>query len=139
MKGRNGPTSFLPLKKKGGLNNKVISEVCLTENQAKHVYDKIELDNELKVGKTVLQQRKSYLPKQLKEKKDINMYEMVLMSDMNTIKNNSQMEQWSILSDNIVYVSSEGNDIMNGIDIKTVDYRDHRRMYRKWVRKKEKG
>ena len=52
------------------------------------------------------------------------------------IKNNSQMEQWSILSDNIVYVRSEGNDVVNGIDIKTVDYRDHKRMYRKWARKK---
>ena len=35
------------------------------------------------------------------------------------------------MSDNIVYVRSEGNDIMNGIDIKMVDYRDHKRMYRK--------
>ena len=59
------------------------------------------------------------------------MYEKVLISDINTIKNKSQMEQWSILSDNIVYVRSEGNDVMNGIDIKMVDYRDHRRMYRR--------
>ena len=50
---------------------------------------------------------------------------------MNTIKNKLQMEQWSILSDNIVYVRSKGNDVMNGIDIKTVDYRDHRKMYRR--------
>ena len=41
------------------------------------------------------------------------------------------MEQWSILSDNIIYVRSEGNDVMNGIDIKMVDYRDHNTMYRK--------
>ena len=41
------------------------------------------------------------------------------------------MEQWSILSDNIVYVKSEYNNIMNGIDIKSIDYRDHKRMYRK--------
>ena len=47
------------------------------------------------------------------------------------IKSNLQMEQWSILSDNIVYVESEDNDIMNGIDIKPVDYRDYKRMYRK--------
>ena len=59
------------------------------------------------------------------------MYEKVLISDMNTIKNKLQMEQWSILSDNIVYVRSEGYDVMNGIDIKMVDYRDHRRMYRR--------
>ena len=59
------------------------------------------------------------------------MYEKVLIKDMNTIKDKSQMEQWSILSDNIVYVRSKGNDVMNGIDIKMVDYRDHRRMYRR--------
>ena len=35
------------------------------------------------------------------------------------------------MSDNIVHVRSEGNVIMNGIDIKTVDYEDHKRMYRK--------
>ena len=40
------------------------------------------------------------------------------------------MEQWSILSDNIVYVRSEDNDIMNGINIKLIDYREHKRMYR---------
>ena len=46
-------------------------------------------------------------------------------------KNKSQMEQWSILSDNIIYVRLVGNDDMNGIYIKMVDYRDHRRMYRR--------
>ena len=46
-------------------------------------------------------------------------------SDINTMnKNKSQMEQWSILSDNIIYVRSVGNDAMNGIDIKMVDYQD---------------
>ena len=105
MTGRDGFTSFLPLKKKGGLNNKVISEMCLTEEQAKYVYDKIEPGDKLKVRKTVLQsQSNSYLPKQVKERKDINIYGKVLISNMNTIKNKLQMEQWSILSDNIVYV-----------------------------------
>ena len=41
------------------------------------------------------------------------------------------MEQWSILSDNIVCVRSVSNNDMNGIDIKMVDYQDHRRMYRR--------
>ena len=118
MKGRNGSTSFLPLKKKGGLNDKVMSEACLTENQAKQVYDKIELGDELKIGKIVSQQSNLYFPKQVKENKEVNMYEKLLITDMNMIKSNSQIEQWSILSDNIAYIRSEGNDIMNGIDIK---------------------
>ena len=67
----------------------------------------------------------------MKERKDVNQYEKVLLSDRNKIRNNSQMEQWSILSDNIVYVRSEDNDIMNGIDIKMIDYRDLNRMYKK--------
>ena len=62
------------------------------------------------------------------------MYGKILTSDVNTIKNRLQMEQWSILSDNIVYVRSNGN-IMNGIDIKMVDYRDHKRMYRRMDKK----
>ena len=42
----------------------------------------------------------------------------------------SQMEHWSILSDNIKYVKHDdyGN---NSIDIKTVNYWEHKRMYRK--------
>ena len=127
----------MPSKKKGGLNNKVKSEVCLTENQAKQVYDKIESGDELKVRKIVLQQSNLHFPKQVEEKKEVNMYEKVLISDMNMIKNNSQMEQWSILSDNIIYVRSEGNDIINGKDIKLVDYRDHKRMYRKMGKEEE--
>ena len=60
------------------------------------------------------------------------MYEKVLVSDVNTIdKNKSQMEQLSILSGNIVYVRSVGYDDMNRVDIKMVDYRDHRNMYKK--------
>ena len=130
MKGRNGSTSFLPLKKKGGFQCKIQSESCLTKEQAKQIYDKIESGEEVKIRKT-MQQNTTISPKQVKARKDVNQYEKALMSDMNMIKSNSQMEQWSILSDNNVYVKSEDNDIMNGIDIKLIDYRDHKRMYRK--------
>ena len=63
---------------------------------------------------------------------NINQYEKALLSDKNLKKgSNSQLEQWSILSDNIVYVRSEDRDIVNGIDIKPIDYRGHKRIYRK--------
>ena len=82
------------------------------------------MGDELKIRKVSPDiQSKPLLPKQLKERKDINLYQKVLVSDINTMdKNKSQMEQWSILSDNIVYVRSVSNDDMNGIDIKMVDY-----------------
>ena len=37
-------------------------------------------------------------------------------------KGKSQMEQWSILSDNVVYVRPAGKDVIHGIDIKMVHY-----------------
>ena len=52
MKGRNDSTSFLPLKKKGGLQGKIQSELCLTKEQAKQIYDKIESGEEVKENNT---------------------------------------------------------------------------------------
>ena len=123
MKGRNGFTSFLPLNKKGGLIPNAFSEKCLTEEQTKFAYNKVELGDDLKVRKVSPDiQSKLLLSKQLKERKDIYLYEKMLVSDINTMdKNKSQMEQRSSLSDNIIHVRSVGND-MNEIDIKTVDY-----------------
>ena len=124
MKGRNGSTSFLPLKKKGGLQSKIPSELYLTKEQAKQIYDKIESGEEVKVRK-IIQHNTSIPTNQVTSRKDVNQYEKALLSDKNLIKSNSQMEQWSILSDNIVYVKSKDNDVMKGIDIKPIDYRDH--------------
>ena len=63
--------------------------------------------------------------------KNVNQYEKALLNDRYMRRSNAQMDQWSILSDNIVYVKSKDSDIMNGIDIKSIDYREHKRMYRK--------
>ena len=67
--------------------------------------------------------------KQVTYTNDVNQYEKALLNDRNMRRSNAQMEQWSILSDSIVYVRSGDSDIMNGIDIKPIDYREHKRMY----------
>ena len=89
MKGRNGSTSFLPLYKKGGLTTNVFSEKCLAEEQTKYVYEKVESGDEPKVWKVSQDiQNKLLLPKQLTERKDINLYEKVLVSDVNMMDKN---------------------------------------------------
>ena len=50
MKGRNGSTSFLSSKRKGGVQ-KEISDQCLTKEQTKQVYDKIETGEMVKLRK----------------------------------------------------------------------------------------
>ena len=66
------------------------------------------MGDEIKVKKVSQEiQNKTLLQKRSKEKEEINLYEKVLVSDINTLgKNKSQMEQCSILSDNIIYVTS---------------------------------
>ena len=130
MKGRNGTTSFLPLKGKGGFQRE-ISKQCLTKEQTKQIYDKTELGEMVKIRKLDWH-NVPISPKQATFTNDVNQYEKALLSDR-TMKrgSNSQIEQWSILSDNIVYVRSEDRDIMNGIEIKLIDYREHKRIYRK--------
>ena len=129
MKGRNGSTSFLPLKRKGVFQIKIPSEQCLSMEQTKQIYNKVEL-GEVKIRKLV-QYNTSIPPNQEMFVNGVNQYEKALLSNRNMRRSNSQMEQWSILSDNIAYVRSEDNDIMNGINIKSIDYREHRRMHRK--------
>ena len=129
MKGRNGTTSFLPLKGKGGFQ-RGISEQWLTKEQTNRIYDKIEIGEMVKVRK--LDQHNVPISSKATFTNDVNQYEKVLLSDRNMNRGNtSQIEQWSILSDNIVYVRLEDRDIMNGIDIKLLDYREHKRIYRK--------
>ena len=130
MKGRNGSTSFLPSKRKGGFQRKIPSEQCLTKEQMNQIYYKIETGEEERIRKLV-QQNISNSPKQETFVNNVNQYERALLSDRNTRKSNLQMEQWSILSDNTVYVKAEDNEIMNGINIKSIDYREHKRMHRK--------
>ena len=136
MKGRNGPTSFLPSQRNGGIP-KEMSDQCLTTEQTEQIYEKIEIGEMVKIRK-IDRQNVQNTPKRVMLVGDTNPYKKALLSDRNPDRKlNSQIEQWSILSDNIIYVKSEDKDIMSGIDTKLIDYQKHKRIYRKM--NKEKG
>ena len=124
------PPHFCLQKRKGGFQREIPFEQCLTKDQTKHIYYKIETGEEIRIRKLV-QQNITDSSKQGMYANNVNQYEKALLSDRNMMRSNAQMDQWSILSDNIVYVKSKDGDIMNGIDIKSIDYREHKRMYRK--------
>ena len=120
----------MPSKRKGGFQKEIPFEQCLTKDKTKHIYDKIETGEEIRIRKLVQQ----IIPDSSKQEtfaNNVNQYEKALLSDRYTRRSNAQMDQWSILSDNIIYVKSKDSDIMNSIDIKSIDYREHKRMYRK--------
>ena len=74
MKGRNGSTSFLPSKRKGGFQRKIPFEQCLMNEQTKQIYDKVETGEEVRIRKLV-QQNISDSSKQETFVTNINQYE----------------------------------------------------------------
>ena len=124
------PPHFCLQKEKVDLKEKYHFEQCLTKDQTKHICDKIETIEEIRIRKLV-QQNIPDSSKQEMFANNVNQYEKALLSDRYTRRSNAQMDQWSILSDNIIYVKSKDSDIMNGIDIKSIDYRKHKGIYRK--------
>ena len=74
MKGRNGSTSFLPSTRKGGFQREIPFGECLTEDQTKYIYDKIETGEEIRIRKLVQQN----IPDSAKQEtfaNDVNQYE----------------------------------------------------------------
>ena len=51
MKGRNGPTSFLPSQRNGGIP-KEMSDQCLMVEQTEQIYGNLEMAEMVKVRKT---------------------------------------------------------------------------------------
>ena len=84
MKGRNGSTLFLPSKGKGGVQ-KEISSQCLTKEQTKQIYDKIETGEMVKLRKLDSQDVHSS-PKRATFTSNANPYEKALLSDRNMKK-----------------------------------------------------
>ena len=50
MKGRNGTTSFLPLRGQGGFQRNILDQ-CLTNEQVNRLYDKIEKGERVNIRK----------------------------------------------------------------------------------------
>ena len=123
MKGKNGPTPFLPLKDKtGGKVNYIQNKeaMCLTERQADHVYKVIEK------GDMINTQTCETIQIQ-----DDNQYKKVVLNKVFREEDKSpEMRNLSIFSDNVRYVQHDQVTPQN-LNIDTLDYRDHKELYLK--------
>ena len=124
MKGKNGTTSFLPERRKGGkvrfseeityIPNK--ERACLTKDQATQIYEEIEKNEPINIQ--IIGQRtenkKKPRQEQLKEE-DIDMIEnpyQKAITNINIKDENKvdQMINWSTFSDKLSYIDSSIND-----------------------------
>ena len=121
MKGKNGTTSFLPERQKGGkvrfseemtyISNKERS--CLTKDQATQIYEEVEKNEPLNIQivSQGTENKKKLRQEQIKEEEDVDMIENPYQKAFTNIniKDESKVDQminWSIFSDKLRYAES---------------------------------
>ena len=120
----------LDSKKDGTVNYiKDRNAICLTKDHTRYIYRKVEQGSYLntKTMKQGIEQEKMIKMKPRGENKS-NLYQKVVLNNVykDEIKT-AQMENWSILSDNVRYIQhDEGSKTTQDLDVKTLDYQQHK-------------
>ena len=104
--------------------------ICLTKDQARHIYKKVELEGIVDVA-TIKQEIEDKLGRDNTNDDEVNPYHNILINNID--KENiitSQIEQWSILSNIVNYVQNDRNPKnYYELNIKIIDKKNHRKMY----------
>ena len=125
----------MPLAEKGGpvRHDKSVKEQrCLTEDQARHVYKKVEMDKVINV-ETMKQKVDDHkiTRNRLNEEDttETNPHQMVILNKVykDDIKT-EQMIHWSIFSDLLKYIG-RSLDMVPSLTVKPLDYRQYKRLY----------
>ena len=142
MKGKNGTTSFLPEKQKGGkvrfseevtyIPNK--ERTSLTKDQATQIYEEIEKNEpfNIQIVSQGTENKKKVRQEQIKEE-DSDMIENPYQKAITNIniKDESKVDQminWSIFSDKLRYVDSSINDTPK-LTIRPLEENKHRQLF----------
>ena len=121
VEGKDGTTTFLPCKcksKGGGTFRNVKNDKYLTEDQAKFVYKRVNVRKGINTN--IIQQEM----KQEKVGTEIeNTYQKAILTDVGRKgKDPTQIEEWSILSDHVKYVTHDGSETFCNLNIDALNY-----------------
>ena len=141
MRGKNGTTSFLPKKKKGGkvrfceevtyIPNR--EKMCLTKDQATQICEEVEKNEpiNIQIASQDIKHESKVRKRQVKEEDidmNVNPYQKVITTadsrDENKIE---QMINWSIFSDKIRYIESCMNETPR-LTTRPLEVKKHRRL-----------
>ena len=136
MKGKNDPTTVLPLKSNLGGPVQYVKDrenICLTLGQARYIYKKVEQDSLVNVEMIKQEIKDDRLDKDIKNKEEEYPYWNIIINEFD--RNNIitlQMEQCSMLSNVINYVQYGRNprDYYK-LEVKALGIRaeNHRKIY----------
>ena len=142
MKGKNGTTSFLPKRRKGGkvrfseevtyIPNK--ERTCFTKDQATQIYEEVEKNEpiNIQIVSQGTENAKKVGKGQIKEE-DVDMIENPYQKAITNIniKDENKIEQminWSIFSDKLRYVDSSMNETPK-LTIRPLEENKHRLLF----------
>ena len=108
---------------------------CLTEDQARHIYKKVEMDKSFSIETITLEIEDGKMTrnrfKEEEDENDSNPSQMAILNKKS--KDNTKIEQminWSIFSDLIKYVDrSSCSDVIPSLTVKPLDDRKNKRLY----------
>ena len=135
IKGKNNPTAFLPLNVNVGGQirsdkHKYKENKYLTEDQARHIYKKVEPGNIIDIN-TLKQEidQDQELNRPDDTSGDINPYRELIVNNAEKIETVlSQMEQWSILSNIVNFIQYDKNPKnFHNLNIRTVNMEKNKR------------
>ena len=142
MRGKNGTTSFLPRKKKGGKVRFSVEvtyipsreKMSLTRDQATQIYEEVEKNEPINIQVTCqgFENERKVRKGQVKEE-DMDMIEnpyQKAITNVNIKEENKieQMINWSIFNDKIRYVDSSINETPK-LTIRPLEEKKHRRLF----------
>ena len=130
---RNASPHFLPLNtRKGALVTYVKDKEakCLTEDQARHIYKKVESDSMININTRKQEIEDDKLNRDRIEEDEINPYQKVVLNNVyrEDVKT-AQMEHWSIMSDILRYVQHDKDPkTLCELNVETLHYRNHKEL-----------
>ena len=133
LKGKNGTTTYLPFNSKTGGDVKYIKDkdtTCLTEDQMRYKYEKVEQGNNLNIETMKQEIEQETVAKTETNRENDNPYQKVVLNKVyQDEKETMQMENCSILSNNIRYIQhDEISKTPHRLDINTLDYCQYKRL-----------
>ena len=132
VKGKDATTSFLPIDDRTGGKVRYIQNkdtICLTENQARYGYKKIEQGSSINT-ETMKQEIEQEKLTETDREND-NPCKKVILSKVYWDEDKMmQIQNWSLLSDNVRYVQHDGKSkTPHKLDINTLDYHQYKALY----------
>ena len=126
IKDKNSTTPFLSLNSKKGAPVRYVKDrkgICLTEEQMRYIYKKVELGSEINIGTMKQEIDNENLTATKIEEEEINPYQKVVLNNVYKDEiNTAQMENCSILSVNVKYVQhGERSKMACDLNVKTLD------------------